>query len=857
MQSPLFSAPRAALLAVIVFGSGLAGLGYELIWTRLLASILGHDMLAVIGVVAAFFLGLAIGGFTLDGAIRRSARPARAYALLELAIGGWALISIWLLPAAGALVPRFVGTDAPGWLLWATAFLLPAVLLLPATVAMGGTLVALERVTAMAHGNSRVIAGVYGANTLGAVGGVLASMFALVPAIGMSGSLLAFAVVNLACAAGAMAFARGLASHAEAPRAEVPLIAPARLGVTLFATGVLGVAFEILAVRIASQLLENTVFSFASLLAVYLTGTAFGGLAYQRIAGRRSTGRPSTGTAMLGWLLATSALCCVAAAAVLPALPAIVAAARGFGLLAPELALAAVIFLIPTAAMGALFGHLAQLVRAGRGSIGRATGINALGAAVAPGLAVLLLIPLLGAAPALALLALGYAALVPRAAGRPVWALAAPAALAALALAVFAPAAPVNVPPGGRLLATIEGATASASVAEDANANRYLEVNGHFRMGGTSSRLSDWRQAQIPLLLHPAPHRALFLGVGTGATVAGAAQFPGVSVTGVELVPEVVALLGWFDAAPGRAAIVTADARRFVRADTGQYDVIAADLFHPAIDGSGALYTQEHFDAVRARLAPGGMFCQWLPLYQLDLPSLRIIVRTFLHSFPAATAYLAHFSVQTPMLALIGQAAPGPLDADALAERLDDPAAATLSRATLLQQPIDLLGLYAGAAPSLAAFAGPGPLNTDDRPLVTFDAMRNVRALHEEPAGRLLALLAAMRPDAADLLGAAGRDPARRARFAAYWRARDQFLAAGSQTAGAAGGKALIEAAAPGLLAVVRTSADFDPAYQPLLAMGHTLLQADPPAGRRLLSALAEAAPSRPEARLLLNGLPQ
>src|ERR1041385_4258376 len=77
-----------------------------------------------------------------------------------------------------------------------------------------------------------------------------------------------------------------------------------------------------------------------------------------------------------------------------------------------------------------------------------------------------------------------------------------------------------------------------------------------------------------------------------------------------------------------------ADARRFVRATAAQYDVIVADLFHPARDGAGSLYTLEHFSAIRRRLAPGGLFCQWLPLHQLDEHMLRVIIRTFLEVFP-------------------------------------------------------------------------------------------------------------------------------------------------------------------------------------------------------------------------------
>ena len=140
--------------------------------------------------------------------------------------------------------------------------------------------------------------------------------------------------------------------------------------------------------------------------------------------------------------------------------------------------------------------------------------------------------------------ALGYLLLLPFRRAALVWA-AVPAILA-LVLWVRPTPSLTSVPPGGALLAVREGPMATASVVDDASGARYLEVNGHFRMGGTSSVRSDYRQAMLPLLLHPAPHRALFLGVGTGATVVGGSQMPGVTVRGVELSREVVELLPWF-----------------------------------------------------------------------------------------------------------------------------------------------------------------------------------------------------------------------------------------------------------------------------------------------------------------------
>src|SRR5262249_3511703 len=149
----------------------------------------------------------------------------------------------------------------------------------------------------------------------------------------------------------------------------------------------------------------------------------------------------------------------------------------------------------------------------------------------------------------------------------------------------------IRVPAGGSLLSVREGPMVTASVVNDASGARYLEVNGRFRMGGTSSMRSDYRQAMLPLLLHPSPKQGLFLGLGTGATLVGGTKMPGVAVHGVELSREVVDLLPWFvnpdDAR--RARITVADARRYVAADTSVYDVVIADLFHPALDGSGAL----------------------------------------------------------------------------------------------------------------------------------------------------------------------------------------------------------------------------------------------------------------------------
>ncbi|WP_159726849.1 spermidine synthase [Methylosinus sp. Ce-a6] len=836
---------RRTAIVSIVSASGFAGLGYEIVWTRMLSLALGTEIMAVLGVITGFFAGLALGAFVLDPLIRSARSPFLAYALLEAAIGLWGVASVWMLPAAARVAPAMLGVEPSPASLWGVGFVLPALLLLPATAAMGGTLSALARMTGAVTGESRFCAGVYGANTAGAVIGALASAFLLMPWLGLSKTLLFLAAINAICALSALAAHRMAADRSSAAKPPPPRATPIGLAAALFATGFVGVAFETLIVRLAAQALQDTVFTFAGLLSAYLLGSAAGGLLWQTF-GRRA------GESGLGWLPAAAALACLSTAALSPVIVGAAGGSENVGVIG-ELAVALALFIAPSVAMGALFGHLTQRVQDARGSIGWAVGVNSLGAALAPLATSLILIPTFGVWPALIPVALGYLLLLPlrRASLAP---FAAPAAFAVVLCALPSPSF-VRAPAGGAVLATRDGPMVTASVVDDAAGVRYLEINGHFRMGGTSSARSDFRQAMLPLLLHAAPRRALFLGVGTGATLVGGAMTPGVEAQGVELSSEVVELLPWFANEAQRVAtpkVAVADARRYVVADRATYDVVVADLFHPALDGSGALYTTEHFAATRERLAPGGLFCQWLPLYQLDLPSLRAIIRSFVEAYPHASAWLNHYSVRTPMLALVGKRDEGALDVEALSARLDDSAMAAVARPLGFGAPIDLLGQYLGGPRALAAFAGEGPRNTDDEPFVIFDARRNVRALTAPPWTSLLAVIREISPDARELLPEE-RDDGLRERLASYWRARNHFLEVGAALPGDPRGRALVDAAAPGLLATLRISPEFEPAYAPLIGMARSLIADDRDEGTHLLRRIDAAAPQRRLAREMLE----
>ena len=800
---------------LLMAASGFAGLGYQIVWTQQSALWLGHESAAVLAVVAAFFGGLALGALGLGGRIERSPRPLRWYVACELLIGVWALALIGLIGPFGNAALALIGEQPSAVWQWAVAFGGTFLLLLPATAAMGATLPALERVLA-APGQQRSIAALYAANTGGAVLGVLLSAFWLVPSFGLARTALLCGALNLLCAA---------AAWCVLPRQAPPLVptppADAKSPlIRLALTGLLGIGYEVLVVRVLSQVAEDTVYTFALLLAVYLIGTALGAALWAR--------RPrGTDT-----LLAALALACLLGSASLWAAESIKSLVGGSSMtaaLAAEALLALAAFGLPTVVMGALFSQLCTEANAKAGlSFGRALGANTLGAACAPLLFGVLLVPFIGPKTALLLIPLGYLLLSE---ARMALKLAATTALAGIAL-LAPPLAFVSLPEGAKLISYQDGAMAAVSVVEDADGVSRLFINNRQQEGSSSSGWFDARQALLPLLLHAAPQRALFLGLGTGKTAAAAAQQDAaLLVDAVELLPEVIAASAHFTPPQPNLQLIAADARRFVHASSGHYDVIVSDNFHPARSGSGVLYTVEHFRAVRARLSAGGVFCQWLPLHQLDLLTLRSIVQSFMAAYPGGAALLASNSLDTPVIGLIGRSDGG--------SRFD-PAALRQAPEFGIEDEYALLGSFIAGPAALKQFAADAPANTDDLPVVASLAPRITYAPDSRPRERLMALLDAVAVAPGELVSA--QDTA--ARLANYRAARRLFITAGLAVRPSADVRVMLAQVRAPLLQVLRTSPDFRPAETPLRRMAGALERLDPPAAQALWAELAEVRPA-------------
>lgn len=882
---------RDRLLLAALFLSGTAALGYEILWTRLLALALGSETLGMLAVLSGFFGGLALGSWLLHGRARRDPSPARLFAVLESIAALYAVASPHLLYFLARHLPPLLGpaagdNDTP--LALVLGVTTAAVALLPGTLPMGATLAALVEARRRAlPGDSpgRGVGRLYGANTLGATFGVLAAVLIILPRFGLGWGSVVLSTHGLAAATLALLWSRGRA-EARAPEDTVSAArrrrtapaenAPSRLLALVTLTGFAGIGLEVVAVQVLAQMLEDTVYTFALALAAYLVGTAAGAALYGRAAAKLAVREHGRITA---WLLLAQAAAVALAAMTLRSAPGLLAVVAPPGSpfarhLGAELLLALTVFVLPTAVMGALFSHLlAPLARFG---VGRAYALNTLGGTVAPFVFGLGVLRATGYAAALATVAAAYLVLFAwvvgglRRAAALRWA-------GALALAAALVAFPrslqlVPIPSGWVVRYADAGLMGLVLVTEEAQSslpgsriNRRLQVNQHLRMGGSLS-FGEQRMGHFPLLLAPGARKALFLGIGTGATLGAVRHFPLASVDAVELVPEVLRAMPLFETVneavfrESRVRFHAADARRFVTAARERWDVIVGDLFHPAQDGAGSLYAREHFTAVAAHLAPGGVYVQWLPLYQFDLPNLRTVVRTFLDVFPEAHSLLGLYNADTPALALIGRRGPAPTEDRwpvPLAD-LERALAAPVYAELLMQDPRDFLAAYMLDRRALADFAGVGPRNTDLRPRVLFEAPRST---YEKPADRtwrclseLLAKRVVYPPELVTV------DAPRRAAFldqtARFSAAVTHYLEADIARVRDRG---FSPAAVAGYLRAYEAAPEFAPAAQVL----HSLAASDPGLAQAVLPRMLEREPADARSRQLfaelrayLDGLP-
>ncbi len=748
--------------------SGATGLIFEVAWTRRLVLLLGSTSVVVSLIFAAWMLGLGLGARIFGRAADRSRRPLLLYAALEAGVGGLALAFPLLLSAAG-------GLGGPSRV--ATGVLAFFALLLPTTL-MGGTLPVLARFVARGLGTVGGRVGLlYALNTLGAVGGTVLGGFVLIRSLGVYGSTVAAAIVNLAVAAAAALLARrvpaaappaGAGAETRGPedargpeeaeeaarptpagRAPSPSRAPlAALLLAAFASGFVTLASEVLWTRMLVFFLEGFTFAFSAMLAVFLLGLSLGAAVSGFVADRLRDPRRYAGLLLL--------LSALVSAGVLLALTRTLDVTRwakttADGLFshwqtvhAASLFLAAFVVLFPPSlVMGGVFPVVVRMAAREESRLGTAVGsaysLNTFGSVAGSLAAGLVLTPLFGAATSAAVV-LGASAvaglvLLGR---RALPALPLAAAAAALVL-LAAPGRPMilrsHVFRGERGLERVladwrEGVDGAVSVVEDRRNGVRAVYTDAFEAAATGPQYKYMRLlAHLPLLLHEsdAPLETLVICFGTGTTAGSASVHPLAGLDVVEISRDVLAHAPRFadvnkgvleGRRPFPVAVHVEDGRNFLLRARRAWDLITLEPLMPYTPGAVHLYTEDFYRLCRDRLAPGGILCQWFPIHSMSSDSWRMLLATFVAVFPESSLW---FVEGTTML--LGSTRPIPLDYVRLAARMRRPGVAEDLRAISFADPRQVLNAYVLGGEALRRTLSGASVMTDEKPEMEFRAI--------------------------------------------------------------------------------------------------------------------------------------
>ncbi len=761
--------PRArTTLFVLFFASGFTGLVYEVLWMKELGLLFGNTAHATATTLASFFLGLAAGGYVWGRRAGRLKNPLRAYGLLEAGVAASALLYFLLQDFYHAIYgPLFEIFKQWQSLFIAVKFTLSVGVLFPPAFFMGGTLPVMSQHLVRDHHNLGLTASMlYAVNTFGAVFGAYMAGFHLPPIMGFKRAYI-FGILLT----GAVALAALFLSFGDQPESapeeqvsresDIIPLSPRGVQLLAFLSGFVTLSLEVLWTRMFAQVFQNSVYTFSAILVVFLLCLAIGAALASALARRQVNSR----LIILGLVVGSALLA--------PATPFIFTAATGrlgylgggpdwYRYIFQVFATTAIVIFLPGILLGTIFPYLMKVSEPFRRGVGRTVGdlvaINTIGAILGSLCAGFILLDLVGLRSGIMSMGALYLLAVLLLPSLPMMYRIVPAACLALLVIGFKPGRlmVVSTSPAGdeTILDVWEGSAATVAVVKRGKSLK-IKVNNLYAVGGTESRKWEEWQSHLPLLIHPEPRSVFYLGMGTGITAGASLLHPVKRVVVTEIVPEVVTAAqkhftpytnGLFT--DGRSEVVVEDGRNYLLGTRERFDVIIADLFVPWKAGTGTLYSREHFRAARSHLKKGGLFVQWLPLFQMSKSEFGIIVRTMLEEFRLVTMWRGDFFSKLPTAALVGKLEPTGIDPGRLANRLrqTSPEIRDLPLRDFIPEidrfspspdatadPSRFLTYYCGNVTQARALFDSFPVNSDDRPLLEYQAPISER---REAAGR-------------------------------------------------------------------------------------------------------------------------
>ena len=764
-------------MAGLLFCSGACALIYQTVWMRQFRLIFGASTAATAAVLAIFMGGLGLGSAILGRRADVHPQPLRFYAHLELMIAGAAAASPLLLWMAARIYFGIGGSVTLG-LFPATLLrlLLATIVLGVATLLMGGTLPAAARAVETSDDEGRRgVALLYGANTLGAVVGTLASTFFMLEVLGNRRTLFVGVLVN--ALVGIVARSVKVDERNVGPRPSAAAEGSGATGSILLAAAIVGFAFllmELVWYRMLAPLLGGSTFTFGLILAIALLGIGSGGAAYALWSRDR---RATAGGFALTCALEAGAISFPFALGDRLAVYEMFLRSLGnlgFGGFVLGWTALTLVVVFPVAFIaGIQFPLLLSLLGRGEEDVGSQVGAayawntaGAIAGSLAGGFG---LLPLLSAPSAwrlvvvlLALLSLAAAFFAARASQI----VAAVTALAAIA-GTFAlgPTAvwrhsgigagragtPESVN-GARewvygvrrtLVWDVDGRESSVALT-DTNDFAFI-VNGKADGSARGDAGTQVMAGLVPAILHPNPRRSLVIGLGTGSTAGWLGAIPSMErVDVVELEPAVLRVARACSAVNHdvlhnpKVRIRIGDAREVLLASRERYDVIFSEPSNPYRAGIASLFTREFYRATTARLQPGGILAQWVQTYDVDSQTIRTIYATIGGVFP----HVETWTTDTGDLLLVATHEPIRYDFDELRRRVRrEPFRSALTHAWRVETLEGFIAHFlARDTLATAVQQTEHDLNTDDRTLIEFGFARGLGAQERFSMDELTAL---------------------------------------------------------------------------------------------------------------------
>ena len=773
-RPPLHQSSFGILLCF--FFSGAAGLIYQVAWGKALGLTFGHTVYAISTVLAVFMGGLAAGSAYLGrwGELHR--RPLSLYARLEFLIAATGALSLvglsgvrWLYlaayPAVGGLEPFLI----------ALRFFGAGLVLLIPTFLMGGTFPILVRGLAQ-HSvelGTRVSL-LYWVNTLGAVAGTLIAGFGLLPAFGLRMTIASAVVLNILAGLIALRVARdgrittdGKGLHARLiPRTgDVPQRASTFLFFLFAVVGSTAFAYEIAWTRLLSITMGSSTYAFTLMLATFLAGTVIGSAFFQRFFARSRQVSLATFSRTQTWTGVAALSSLILFPRIASSIPvALRLTHQTFaGLVLAQSVTSALTVLPIGVAFGFNFPTVVLLLGGPRSDdphestvVGRAYAANTLGAIVGSLVTGFWLVSWLGNFRVVALTAganlLLAIVLELRSPQRRILYLAANLLCLLTALLVgfssffyngsllsLSAVLYGNSYQGHLTLSEIAATNDLVFAADGVNDSISVLRSDNYvalRINGKTDASTGDARTQLLLghlggALHQAPRRVLVIGFGSGMTASAVARYPDVErIDCVEIEPAVIRAAPYLEKLnrgvlnDPRLHVIFDDARNFLLTSREEYDLIISEPSNPWIAGIATLFTVEYYRAVRERLAPGGMFVQWVQSYSLAPADLRMIFGTFAPRFAEVTLWRA----EGPDLLLLGRTETSPLQFRRLRSLWQEPAMRSDFQAMDVHEPEGLAAYYLLGDASVRGLAAGSASNTDDRTLLEYHAPQTLLA---------------------------------------------------------------------------------------------------------------------------------